>query len=460
LLDEMPPRATIVIRMSLKSRIRKFVPESLLLSYHHANASLASAWFGHPTQRMIVIGVTGTKGKTSTCNFLWSALSAGGLKVGLTGTANIRIGDQEEMNRWHMSMPGAWALQGVFAKMEKAGCTHVIVETTSEGLKQHRQVGITYDIGVFTNLTPEHLLSHGGSFEEYKKAKGKLFEAIAQRAEKTIDGKRVSTQVFVNHESPHADYFSSFGADDVQTFGLEEGADVRATQIESDVSGVAFQVDGTEFHLALPGVFNVVNALPSVAIGRSLGLSDAAIARGLLSLGVIPGRMERMDAGQDFLVFVDYAHEKESMTVACEAGRAIVKGTDGRVIVLLGAEGGGRDKTKRPAMGEVVARLADVAICSNVDPYEDNPTPIAEDIAVAAEAHGMHRGENLFVIEDRREGIKKALSLAKPGDVVLITGKGAEQTITIGGRATPWDDREVVGEELPKFVNSAKVLGH
>lgn len=446
--------------MSLKSRIRKFVPESLILFYHHLNAILAALWFGNPTERMVVIGVTGTKGKTSTCNFLWSALSAGGLKVGLTGTANIRIGEHEELNRWHMSMPGAWALQRIFAKMEKAGCTHVIVETTSEGLKQYRHVGIAYDIGVFTNLTPEHLPSHGGSFEEYKKAKGKLFETIARRPEKMIRGKKIPTQIFIHHESPHAAYFSSFGADVTKTFGLDEGSDIQATHIESDVSGVAFEVDGAIFRLALPGVFNVVNALPSVAIGRSLGLSDTEIAHGLLTLGVIPGRMERIDAGQPFLVFVDYAHEKESMTVACEAARAIVRATQGCVIVLLGAEGGGRDKAKRPAMGEVVARLADIAICSNVDPYEDNPTPIVEEIAAAAEAHGMQRGENLFVIEDRREGIKKAISLAKSGDVVLITGKGAEQTITIGGKALPWDDRVVVGEELQNLQGSVKVSGH
>lgn len=446
--------------MSLKSRIRKFVPEPIILFYHHINATLAASWYGNPTREMVIIGVTGTKGKTSTCNFLWSALSAGGLKVGLTGTANIKIGEKEEMNHWHMSMPGAWALQGLFSKMKEAGCTHVIVETTSEGLKQHRQVGIAYDIGVFTNLTPEHLLSHGGSFEEYKKAKGKLFEAIAHRPPKYINDENILTRVFVNHESEHAGYFASFGADEVKTFGLKEESDLCAIDIESDTNGVTFKVDEIPFRLSLPGVFNVVNALPSIAIGRVLGLTDAQIGEGLLSLGVIHGRMERIDEGQPFVLFVDYAHEKESMTVACEAGRSIVKGTDGRVIVLLGAEGGGRDKAKRPAMGEVVARLADVAICSNVDPYEDDAFPIANDIAVAAEAHGMKRDENVFVILDRREGIRKAIELARPNDVVLITGKGAEQSITIYGQTKPWDDRVVAREELQNFLASDKVRGH
>jgi UDP-N-acetylmuramyl tripeptide synthase len=200
------------------------------------------------------------------------------------------------------------------------------------------------------------------------------------------------------------------------------------------------------------GKFNVYNALPAIIIGRLFGVNNDLIAKGLMNLKVIPGRMEKIDAGQDFTVLVDYAHEKESMTNALETVNGMKK-PEAKVIVLLGAEGGGRDKAKRPIMGEIAAKMADFVIVSNVDPYLDDPQQILEDIAVASEKNGKIRNQNLFVIEDRRLGIKKALSLAKTNDIVLITGKGAEQSIVIGGKRFAWDDREVVKEELKQILS-------
>ena len=192
----------------------------------------------------------------------------------------------------------------------------------------------------------------------------------------------------------------------------------------------------------------MVNALPAIVVSHLAGIDDASIARGLASLSVIPGRMERIEEGQDFTVFVDYAHEGQSMRNVLETARGMSKG---KVIVLLGAEGGGRDTQKRGVMGRLTAALADYVVVSDVDPYDDDPREITEDIARATEEAGKIRGENLFVIEDRRAGINKALSLARDGDVVLLTGKGAEQSMVVGGVHFPWDDRIVAREELKKI---------
>jgi len=433
--------------MSLKSKVRSLVPSFLLSWYHIIIATSGAIRYGFPARKLIVIGVTGTKGKTTTANFVWAALHGGGIKTGLIGTANIRMGDEERLNPYHMTMPGRWHIQKFLADMVKAGCTHVVMEVTSEGIKQWRHRWNDYDLAVFTNLTPEHLQAHGGSFEKYKQTKGKLFALLAKKQSKTFQGKRVATVIIANNDSPHKDYYLNFAADKKITFGLQPGAKVQAEQLQVKTGGTEFTVGRSPFLLRIVGAFNVANALPAIIVAREFGIPDDKIRLGLEQLAVIPGRMEFINEGQPFTVIVDYAHEKESMTVAVEAARSLVQ-SGGRVIVHLGAEGGGRDKAKRPIMGEIVATKADLAIVGNVDPYEDDPTEICEDIAKAAEAAGMKRNERLFVIEDRRAGIKKALTLAKSGDVVLITGKGAETSIVIGGVRSAWDDRKVVREEL------------
>lgn len=423
----------------------------------------AAVYYGCPSKKMIVIGITGTKGKTSAANFIWSVLSAGGHKTGLVGTANIRIGDAETPNKYHMTMPGRFILQGILKKMLNAGCTHCVVETTSEGIKQWRHSGIFYDIAVFTNLYPEHLQSHGGSFEKYKIAKGKMFLALFEGAEKIIGSKKISKIIIANGDDPHKDYFLSFRADKKLTFGLSDGVDFKAHAIKNTPAGLEFFVGADRYAINILGNFNVYNALPAIVIGLEFGIMPETIKKGLQNLKNIPGRMEKIDESQNFLVFVDYAHEREGMTAILDTARDLTvpvpilpaveaKGHEPKVILLLGSEGGGRDKAKRPALGEIAGQKADFVVISNVDPYEDDPREICEDIASAAEKFGKIREQNLFVIEDRREGIKKALSLASKNDVVLITGKGSEQSIVIGGKRFLWDDRVVVREILRKEV--------
>ncbi len=333
--------------------------------------------------------------------------------------------------------------------MYKEGCTHCVVETTSEGIKQYRHIGVYYDVAVFTNLTPEHLASHG-TFEVYRDMKGKMFASLSQYPHKIINGKKIEKMSIINNDSEYASYFLNFTADKKYTFGAKNNADFKAINVENIPSGVSFEVAHKNYELSILGDFNVYNALPAIIIGENTEIPEDLISRGLKKLTLIPGRMELLNEGQDFIVIVDYAHEKQSITGVLSTAHNI-KAPNSKTIILLGAEGGGRDKAKRPIMGEISAKHADIVIVSNVDPYNDNPLEIIEDIARVAEKQGKIRNQNLFTIEDRREGIKKALQLAQKGDVVLITGKGAEQSMIIGGTSIPWDDREVVREELRKL---------
>ncbi|MFA6430740.1 MAG: UDP-N-acetylmuramoyl-L-alanyl-D-glutamate--2,6-diaminopimelate ligase [Candidatus Paceibacterota bacterium] len=436
--------------------IKKIIPKKLFAklqpAYHYSLAILGAILYRFPSEKMIVIGVTGTKGKTSAINFIWSALTAGGFKTGIISTANIRIGKKEFLNKFHMTMPGRFVIQRFMREMVNAGCKYCIVETTSEGIKQYRHIGINYDIAVFTNLSPEHLTSHGGSFENYKNKKGELFAKLSKLKKKKINGEVIKKISIANVDNEHSEYFLNFPADKKITFGINTKSDLVATDIKEDSSKVSFKVLDSNFELSISGKFNIYNALPAIAIARLAKIEDEIISKGLKELTIIPGRMERINEGQNFTMIVDYAHEKESMTNVLSTAQ-IIKPEGGKVIVLLGAEGGGRDKTKRPLMGEISAKLADYVVISNVDPYDDDPKEILEDIAIASEKFGKKRNENLFVIEDRREGIKKTIELAKENDVIIITGKGAEQSMIISGNKIPWDDRNVVREELKKYLN-------
>lgn len=436
----------------IKKLLKKILPGRIFLLYHYLLAELAAAYYEHPSKKIVVIGVTGTKGKTSTANFIWSCLQENGFKTGISTTANIRIGDEERLNKYHMTMPGHFVIQKLMAEMVKKNCLYCVLETTSEGIKQYRHIGTDYDIGIFTNLSPEHLPSHGGSFEKYKEAKGEMFKSLTAHKPKIINGKKAERIIMVNFDSKFKDYFLNFPADKKITFGFNDGADFRAENIKSAGSNVGFRIDKSIFEINIAGKFNIYNALPAIIISHLIGIKEKKIAAGLAKLKIIPGRMESIDAGQNFTVFIDYAHEARSMESALNAVMEM-RSPGAKIIVLLGAEGGGRDKAKRPAMGEIAAKKADYVVVSNVDPYDDDPTPIAEDIAEAAEKFGKTRDKDLFVIEDRREGIRKALSLAGRNDIVLITGKGAEQSIIIGGRKLPWDDRVVARGEILKLKN-------
>ncbi len=436
--------------MSLKSSVRKIVPKSVIALYHLALAWTGAFLYGFPSKKMMIIGVTGTRGKTTTSNYIWSVLTAAGYKVGQTGTANIRIGEKETMNQYHMTMPGRFKMQKLLAQMAKAKCEIAVVETPSEGVEQFRHKGIAYDFLVFTVLYPEHLAIHNWDPERCTQKMIEPFAELMRQPRKKLRGVDIAKTIIVNRDSDGWERFWENSADKKISYGIKNHADINAGNIIPSATGVDFDANLKKFRLNIPGEYNVANALPAIAIGRTLNIDDAMIAKGLSALATVPGRMEKIEAGQAFSVYVDYAHDGPSIEALLKSARQM-RTAGGKIIIAVGAEGGGRDKEKRPVMGKLCATLADITVVTNVDPYDDDPQPILDDIANAALANNGKMNENIFVIADRRAGINKALSLAKPNDIVLITGKGAEQSMEINGRSIPWDDRAVVREELKKI---------
>ncbi len=417
----------------LRKIAAQLAPEWLKLSYHKCNAFAAALWYGFPGKKLVCIGITGTKGKTSAANLLWSVLAHGGFKTGLIGTANIRMGSIEKPNTMHMTMPGAWVTQKLLREMLDHECTHVIMEVTSEGLKQHRNIGITFPIAIFTNLSPEHLASHDNDFEKYKAMKGRLFEPLASIPHSIS---------IINTDGEHGSYYASFKAGKVITYGIHTGT-VQATDIRETENGTLFDLDGELYALNIFGIFNIENALPAIIVGKELGIPEMKIRQGLAAVSLIPGRMEKIDEGQPYTVIVDYAHEQLSINALLDTVKGWV-GEEGKIITIVGAEGGGRDPRKREHMGRAAGTKSDYVIVTTTDPYEDDPNMLAEAVASFAELAGKKRDETLFVVVDRTEGLRKALSLAREGDVVLATGMGAQETMIVKGGPIPWNEREII----------------
>jgi len=408
-------------------------------------AYLGAIRYGFPSKKMIVIGITGTKGKTSASYFVWNVLQHAGIKTGMLTTAAIKIGDKDIVNTMHMTMPGRFFIQKHLRMMVDAGCEVAIVETTSQGIAQYRHKGIAYDIAVFTNLSPEHIESHG-SYEAYREAKAKLFEAINHKG-KMWKGAIFKPTSILNYDDKEYAYYSAIPTPQKISYGVDEKATVRATHILTTPHSVSFSVDQDRFDLSLPGTFMIPNALVAIAIADLLFVPRKKVAEGIHALSYIPGRMEEIKTNKNFRVFVDYAHEKLSMRSLITNLKEMAQGN--KVIVVFGSEGGGRDKSKRRDMAEVVSELADYSVVSDTDPYDEDPELIVEEIGQYMVEFGWKRDENYFLISDRRSGIRKALSLAQSGDIVVCTAMGAQKTmIRENDIAYPWDDREVVREEL------------
>ncbi len=433
------------------SIFRRLIPRFLVSLYHWKLAYLGALWCGFPGNKMIIVGVLGTRGKTTTANLTWACTTAAGYKTGLTGTANIRIGDKEQLNPYHMTMPGRFELQRLLKKMHKAGCEIAVIETPSEGIEQWRHKGIAFDIALMTSLYPEYVAAHNWDFERCKQMHLKVFQELHQQPKKKLRGRAVPKTIIVNADIKEKDVFLNNSADKRITYGVDQDANLKAQEIRSEKEGVSFFVNKTEYKTHLIGAFNASNALGAIAVAKALNISEDAIQKGLSMLPNVPGRMEKIDAGQQFPVFVDYAHDAVSLETVLKTAEHLRMGKDKKIIVLTGGQGGGRDKKKRPLMGRLAAMIADYVIIANEDPYDDDPKVIMEEIAKGSEEAGKKRGESLFLFDDRREGIRKALSLADIGDLVFITGKGAEQSMMIGKRMVPWDDRAVVREELEKI---------
>lgn len=430
----------------IKSMLRKFVPKSALAKYHRVRARIAGVRAGLPARKLLVIGVTGTKGKSTTVAMIAHCLAALGERVAFSSTVQWGMLGKTWPNRSKMTMPGDGALQAFLQKAVRAGCTTVVLEVSSEGLAHGRHLGISFDAAVFLNLTPEHIESHG-SFRKYREAKERLFASLNRSWRKTVEGKKVPTVIAANLDDANAFSFLRHPADVHVGFtqggsgirALPELAVLEAKNITCTPAQCAFTVDAMQCTVPLLGAFNVQNALATIAVLGGLGYDRTTVVEALANFSGVPGRMEEVQLQAPFRVFVDYAHEPTSLQAAYAAARLL---QPKRLLTLLGSQGGGRDIAKRSIMGALAAEHADLVIVTNEDPYDEDPEKIVDDVARAAEAVGK---ANVLRIVDRGAAIAHMLALAQPGDVLLLTGKGGEQVMAVAhGKLIPWDDRAMI----------------
>jgi len=425
---------------------KKIIPRPIFAAlqpaYHWLLAWVAAFFYAFPSKKLKIIGVTGTNGKSTVVHLLAAILEEAGEKVASVSSLRFRINKKEEKNNLKMTMPGRFKLQKFLREAVRAGCKYVVIEVTSEGIKQFRHTGINFYMAVLTNVTPEHIESHG-SFEKYRAAKAELF-------------KKAPIHI-LNGEDPSVEYFLKISA-------LSAGRPARQKIVytKKDLP--------PDIHLKLLGDFNLENAIAAYHAAKVLGVDREAIKRALEKVECVPGRLEFIQH-EPFSAVVDYAHTPDALRKVYETLRplagnppssksdfGIQKKSDffpgGRLVCVLGSAGGGRDKWKRPEMGKIAAEFCDEIVLTNEDPYDEYPATILNEIEAGFSKTPNYKPQtiNYKKILDRREAIRAALKSAKSGDIVIIAGKGSEPWI-MGPRGTkiPWDDREVVREELKKI---------
>jgi UDP-N-acetylmuramoyl-L-alanyl-D-glutamate--2,6-diaminopimelate ligase len=423
---------------------------------------IAAAFYDWPGRKLTVIGVTGTDGKTTTTNLIYRILLSAGIKAGMISTVNAVIGDKVLDTGFHVTTPDAHDVQHYLAQMVESGLTHVVLETTSHGWAQHRVDACEFDIGVVTNITHEHMDEHG-SYENYRAAKSRLFLSLELASRKPQGNPRLGV---LNRDDLKSFYFlNSLIAVKKLNYGLEAGANVRAVDINSSPSGIHFTAHSKDFSVRisskLVGAYNISNCLAALtATAYGLKIEPEIAAQGIASLEGIPGRMERIDIGQNFTAIVDFAHTPNALKVTLEAAREMLACRDRklpssaerpRVIAAFGSAGL-RDKAKRFMMAEVSAQLADLTILTAEDPRTESLEEILDEMATGARSRGGREGETFWRIPDRGEAIRFALSLARPGDIVLACGKGHEQSMCFGEREHAWDDRTAMRAALSELL--------
>ncbi len=413
---------------------KKIIPKQLFSYtqpvYHYSLSLLGALIYRFPSRSIKIIAVTGTKGKSTTTEILSAILEENGYKTAVSNTIRHKIADISTENMYKMSMPGRFFVQRFLRKAVKAKCDYVILEITSQAVLQHRHKYISLDALIFTNLSPEHIESHG-SYENYLNAKLDIAKSLSNSS------KRPRT-VVVNADDQEGSKFLagtaekkiSYSAKDAQPFKLE-------------TQGIEFTFSGRTVRSPLSGMFNLYNILGAATCAQALGISTNTIVRALEKFHSVKGRVERIEEGQDFTVIVDYAHTPDSL----EKLYQVFEGS--KNICVLGGTGGGRDTWKRKEMGRIADKYCDSIILTNEDPYDEDPEKILRDVAEGIAP------ENYKIIMDRREAISQALKLAHTGDTVLITGKGTDPFIMgPDGSKTPWSDAEITKEELQKLKSA------
>ncbi len=437
-----------------RKAIPKPVFEFFQPAYHWMLAFLGAFLYGSPSKNMIIIGVTGTKGKTTTCDLIAQILNSFGYKTALVTTALVRIGDEEWKNEHKQTMLGRFKLQKFLSQADELKCRYAVVETSSEGILQYRHRFIDYDVAVFTNLSPEHIERHGG-FENYRSAKVKLFEKLAKK-ENSIG--------IYNLDDSDVKYFLEPGIKTKIGYTIENlkfknknlklnlDKIIEIKKVELGPEGSKFSIKSERFKTPLIGEFNVYNAVAAIAVAMSQGVPLDKIKPIIGKAKQTPGRLEKVENKKGFTVIIDYAHEPFSLESVYKAAISYKLSAKNSLICLLGAQGGGRDRWKRPKMGNIAAQYCDKIILTNEDPYDENPNQILDDIEEGVRA-GLRNNPKKFAtvnkIIDRKEAIQKVFSFAKKGDVVVLTGKGGEVSMCIkNGKKIYWDEKETVLEAL------------
>ncbi|HEX9437029.1 MAG TPA: UDP-N-acetylmuramoyl-L-alanyl-D-glutamate--2,6-diaminopimelate ligase [Candidatus Limnocylindria bacterium] len=410
-------------------------PVALVPDTRAALADLAAEFYDHPTRRLKIVGVTGTDGKTTTVHLVSDVLEAAGERTGFATTVDFKVLDHVWPNETRQTTQEAVEVQEFFAELAVAGATWGILEATSHALGLKKLRGCEVDVAVFTNLSPEHLDLHG-TVQSYLEAKAILFEELLRGSDKGV-----AKTAVLNADDPRHTYLATRAQPArVVTYGIDALADVQAEVLAADASGSRFTIEAfgarTELDLPLVGRFNVHNALAACAAGIAAGATLEQARTALARAKPVAGRMERVAGDQPFSVIVDYAHTPASLEKVLSLLRPL---TEGRLIAVFGSAGE-RDREKRPKMAEVAARLADLFVITQEDPRLEDPSGILREIEAGATAAGKRRGADYLVVEDRAEAIAAAIDRARPGDTVVLCGKGHEASIIVGEEKLPWDE--------------------
>ncbi|MCX6766496.1 MAG: UDP-N-acetylmuramoyl-L-alanyl-D-glutamate--2,6-diaminopimelate ligase [Candidatus Moranbacteria bacterium] len=460
--------------------MKKIIPQSLKNIYHLFQAIFANVWYGFPSRRLLVIGVTGTNGKTTTTQMIAKVLEESGFKIAVVSTINFKIAEKEWVNKSKFTTLSSFAVQKFLKQAVGAGCEYAVLEISSHSLDQNRVWGTDFDVAVITNVTREHLDYHE-TMEEYAKVKGRLFSGLGRC------GKLGESVAIVNLGMEFADNFLKYDADERYGYILETQNAKRKTQnhsaklktvvaeqIELEINYSKFQISNFKFQIFLPGEFNIENALAATCVGLSQNIPLEKISAALAKIKGVPGRMEKIENNRNLEIIVDYAVTPDSLEKLYDYLNGIRK--EGSKIIAVFGSCGERDRGKRPIMGEIVARHADYCIVTNEDPYHEDPQQIIDEVFAGVVGRDFPKarlfpsssealkipqsqalentkteGVDAFRMLDRREAIKTALQIAKPGDIVVVTGKGAEEMMAVGDKMVPWNDPKVIREILAEL---------
>ncbi len=434
--------------------LRKYIPKPILNFYHYLWSLFFALLTRFPSKKIIVIGITGTKGKSTVSYLTYYLLQKLGIKTALSSSDYFFLGEKKIENKSRLTMPGRGYLHKFLKQAVEEKCEVAVIEATSEGLAQNRHAFIDFDVVLFLGLHPEHIESHG-SYEVYRRAKGKLFKALEKsKIKKYLRGIRIKKTIIVNVDDFEADYFLSFAAEQKIVYGLEskiqEFKEVKPEKYKINSRGIEFIFENKKFTSPLLGKFNLYNILASFSIIKALGLSLNNLDVFLKEFTGLPGRMDVIKT-KGFKIIIDYAHTPNSLEEVYQTILDLFKPK--RMFCLIGSAGGGRDKWKRPVLGELAAKYCSYIIISNEDPFDEDPMEIMKSIEMGAKKYlsEFEIEKPVEVIPDRKEAIFKLISLAQKGDVVVLTGKGNEPSIAFNDKAIPWNEKEVVLEALKNY---------